>query len=66
MSTNPAAAALGKLRWAGTTKTERVAAMDALRAAQTMTPDQRRERAKKAAAARWKGHRKKKIARRKS
>lgn len=51
MAKDKAAVALGRKRWAQTSTAERRAAMDALRAQQTMTPEQRSERARKAAAA---------------
>lgn len=57
---NPAAAALAKKRWAGTTKAERseIASGLAKAAAKSMTEDQRKERARKAAISRWKKRRK--------
>lgn len=69
MSDNPAAA-LARKRWAGTTKSQRREAMDRLRSMQTMTPEQRSERARKAAAASAKvrsaSAKRKKLLRRKS
>lgn len=59
MAKNQAAVALGKKRWAGTTKTERKAAMAEL--AGKIGKTAARRRAKKAAAARWKAAKTKKT-----
>lgn len=57
---NPAAVALGKRRWAGKSKAEKIEQGKRLAAAATeaMTPEQRIARARKAAQARWSKKRK--------
>lgn len=56
---NVAAQVLGKLRWKGKSKAERAAVADALTKARESIPAEvRAETARKAAAARWQGHKK--------
>jgi hypothetical protein len=57
---NAAAVALARKRWAGKTQAEKNAVGEAIRAAaaESMTDEQKKDRARKAAKARWANHRK--------
>lgn len=59
---NPAAVALAQKRWAGKTQAEKDAVGETIRAAAaaSMTDEQKKDRARKAAKARWANHRKSK------